>query len=172
MRIILYAEHIHVLQRTGSLAIGVLPHLRSQDGDLPQAAPCWPCTTLLVAEQWAEDGSSGFLYRADAGMEEVQVQWLSASRMPRRVGRMAVKVSDVQPMRYSDWLGIGPQFLFAVSKYCHRGCNLMLVPSRTQGRPGRDPWLVSNSRLNPFFWGWPCLNAQKKINLKHKTRAK
>lgn len=85
MRIILYAEHIHVLQRTDSLAIGVLPHLRSQDGDLPQAAPCWPCTTLLVAEQWAEDGSSGFLYRADAGMEEVQVQWLSASRMPRRV---------------------------------------------------------------------------------------
>lgn len=67
MRIILYAEHIHVLQRTDSLAIGVLPHLRSQDGDLPQAAPCWPCTTLLVAEQWAEDGSSGFLYRADAG---------------------------------------------------------------------------------------------------------
>ncbi len=154
MRIILYAEHIHVLQRTDSLAIGVLPHLRSQDGDLPQAAPCWPCTTLLVAEQWAEDGSSGFLYRADAGMEEVQVQWLSASRMPRRVGRMAVKVSDVQPMRYSDWLGIGPQFLFAVSKYCHRGCNLMLVPSRTQGRPGRDPWLYRiQLQIKPIFLG-------------------
>lgn len=87
---------------------------------------------------------------------------------------MAVKVSDVQPMRYSDWLGIGPQFLFAVSKYCHRGCNLMLVPSRTQGRPGRDPWLYRiQLQIKPIFLGgWPCLNAQKKINLKHKTRAK
>lgn len=57
-------------------------------------------------------------------------------------------------MRYSDWLGIGPQFLFAVSKYCHRGCNLMLVPSRTQGRPGRDPWLYRiQLQIKPIFLG-------------------
>lgn len=152
MRIILYAEHIHVLRRTGSLVIGVLPRLRPQDGDMPQTAPCRPGTTLLVAEQWAEDGSSGFLYRADTGMEDAQVQWLSASQMPRRVGRMTAKVSDVQLVRYSDWIGIGPQFLFAVSKYCNRNCNLMLVPSRAQGRPGRDPWLYRiQLQMEPVF---------------------
>lgn len=66
---------------------------------------------------------------------------------------MAVKVSVVQPMRYSDWLGIGPQFLFAVSKYCHRGCNLMLVPSRTQGQGLAEirGCIVSNSRLTHFL---------------------
>lgn len=141
MRIILYAEHIRVLWRTGSLVIGVLPRLQPQDGDLPQLASCRPGTTLLVAEQWAEDGRSGFLYRVDAGRGEGQIQWLSASRMPRKAGRMAVTVKDVHPVRYSDWLGLGPQFLFAVSKSCHRDYNLMLVPSRAQGRPGRDPWL-------------------------------
>lgn len=74
MRIILYAEHIRVLWRTGSLVIGVLPRLQPQDGDLPQLASCRPGTTLLVAEQWAEDGRSGFLYRVDAGRGEGQIQ--------------------------------------------------------------------------------------------------
>lgn len=152
MRIIFHAGHIRMLQSTGSLAIGVIPRLQPQDGDIPQTALCRPGTILLVAEQWSEDGSSGFLYQADADREEAQIQWLSASRMPRRDERMAVKVSDVQPVRYSDWLRIGPRFLFAISKSCYRDCNLMLVPSHTQRRSGRDPWLYRiQLQIRPVF---------------------